>query len=229
MLWMFAACTLLSTGAPEPEIVVVVRGDTLGKLAKTHHVTVADLKRWNGLDSDLIEVGQELKLFREGEETPVAAGPKPASSGKRRRRSTPGAADEDPLADEGEESEGPQVPNLPLPRAKACLAGPNGAGLGDEGAVASEGLSYDQAQRAMSSFLPKVGTCLVDLDPRPDQALDLAIHVGCDGRVKSVGIRNRGDWPQAHADCLVRAIERAPFPAHALPDGDTFHYPLRLQ
>ena len=38
---------------------VVQRGDTLGKLAKTHGVTVQDLRALNDLDGDLIQVGQE--------------------------------------------------------------------------------------------------------------------------------------------------------------------------
>ena len=42
--------------------VVIQRGDTLGKLAKTHGITVQDLRALNGLNSDLIHVGQELKL-----------------------------------------------------------------------------------------------------------------------------------------------------------------------
>ena len=223
---MFAGCTLFSPQGPEPEVVVVVRGDTLGELARTHGVTVADLKRWNHLSSDLIEVGQRLELFRE---VAVVSASTSRTSPRPRRR-TPGSPDDDGRdADRPPESSGPRVPDLPSPRAKPCLAGPSGAGLADADAVASEGLSYEQARGAMDAFLPKVGTCLVDLDPVPSQPLDLGISVGCDGRVQRVVIRNRADWPDAHADCLARAIEKAPFPAHALPDGDTFHYPLRLQ
>ncbi len=42
--------------------IIVQRGDTLGKLAKTHGITVQDLRALNGLNGDLIQVGQELKL-----------------------------------------------------------------------------------------------------------------------------------------------------------------------
>lgn len=38
----------------------VKKGDTLGKIAKTYHVKVSDLKRWNNLKSDLIREGQTL-------------------------------------------------------------------------------------------------------------------------------------------------------------------------
>lgn len=40
----------------------IVGGDTLGKISLMHGVTVAQLKKWNGLTSDLIYVGQTLKV-----------------------------------------------------------------------------------------------------------------------------------------------------------------------
>ncbi|ADL52708.1 LysM peptidoglycan-binding domain-containing protein [Clostridium cellulovorans] len=40
----------------------VVAGDTLGGIAKTYNVTIDSLKRWNGLTSDIIKIGQTLKL-----------------------------------------------------------------------------------------------------------------------------------------------------------------------
>lgn len=220
MVLLMFACDLFGPAGPQPEIIVVVRGDTLGELAKAHGVTVAQLKEWNGLSSDLIEVGQELKVFRDGE--PAAA---PAPKRRRGRRGKRAA----PVEGGTSETSGPRVPDLPIPAAKRCLSGPDGSGMGDEGMAASQGLDAAQVQRAMNAFLPKVGTCLVDLDPRPSMPLDLAITVGCDGRVTNVTIRNGGDWPSAHASCLTQALERAPFPAHALPDGDTFHYPLTMQ
>ena len=41
---------------------VVKSGDTLGKIAKMHHVTVADLKKWNNLKNDFIRENQKLKI-----------------------------------------------------------------------------------------------------------------------------------------------------------------------
>ncbi len=41
---------------------IVKSGDTLGKIAKMHHVTVADLKKWNNLKSDFIRENQKLKI-----------------------------------------------------------------------------------------------------------------------------------------------------------------------
>lgn len=41
---------------------VVQRGNTLTSIARRHGVTIANLRLWNGLTSDLIVVGQKLEL-----------------------------------------------------------------------------------------------------------------------------------------------------------------------
>lgn len=41
---------------------IIKSGDTLGKIAKKHHVTVADLKKWNNLKNDFIRENQKLKI-----------------------------------------------------------------------------------------------------------------------------------------------------------------------
>ena len=40
----------------------VKSGDNLGKIARKYHTTVGQLKRWNNLKSDRINVGQRLKV-----------------------------------------------------------------------------------------------------------------------------------------------------------------------
>ena len=42
----------------------VKSGETLSKIAVRYGVSVADIKRWNGLKSDLIQIGQKLKIQR---------------------------------------------------------------------------------------------------------------------------------------------------------------------
>jgi len=38
----------------------VKKGDTLSKIASKYHVSVANLKKWNNLKSDMIREGQKL-------------------------------------------------------------------------------------------------------------------------------------------------------------------------
>ena len=58
----------IPTTAPKPEpayIVYRVRsGDTLGHIAIRYHVGVSQLKRWNRLHSDMLQIGQRLKIYR---------------------------------------------------------------------------------------------------------------------------------------------------------------------
>ncbi|MGO2267219.1 LysM peptidoglycan-binding domain-containing protein, partial [Vagococcus salmoninarum] len=44
----------------------VVSGDTLSRISSRHNVSVANLKAWNNLKSDLIFVGQKLKVKQTG-------------------------------------------------------------------------------------------------------------------------------------------------------------------
>ncbi|MBO5961265.1 MAG: LysM peptidoglycan-binding domain-containing protein [Paludibacteraceae bacterium] len=51
---------------PEPTYIVyrVRSGDTLGHIAMRYHVTVSQLKRWNRLHSDMLQIDQRLKIYR---------------------------------------------------------------------------------------------------------------------------------------------------------------------
>ena len=48
---------------PRPEALThtVVRGDTLGEIATAYGVTVDDLRTWNHIQGDLIEVGDVIE------------------------------------------------------------------------------------------------------------------------------------------------------------------------
>jgi membrane-bound lytic murein transglycosylase D len=43
----------------------VRRGDSLGKIAEKHYVSIKEIKKWNNLKGDKISKGQKLKLYRE--------------------------------------------------------------------------------------------------------------------------------------------------------------------
>lgn len=57
------AARLKAIKAANAEIIYRVRsGDTLGAIARRHRVTVRQIKAWNGLKSDLIRIGQRLRI-----------------------------------------------------------------------------------------------------------------------------------------------------------------------
>lgn len=47
-------------------IYTVKSGDVLGSIAKRYGVTVANIKSWNGLYSDRLQIGQKLKIYTRG-------------------------------------------------------------------------------------------------------------------------------------------------------------------
>lgn len=53
----------------------VKQGDVLGKIAGNHHVKVSQIKQWNNLRSDRIDIGQELTIYVENNATPPPAPP----------------------------------------------------------------------------------------------------------------------------------------------------------
>ncbi|MBC1792312.1 LysM peptidoglycan-binding and 3D domain-containing protein [Listeria booriae] len=63
----------VGTAAPEAtttaKTYTIVSGDTLSKIALENSVTVAELKKWNELSSDLIIAGNTLKIIGDAQET----------------------------------------------------------------------------------------------------------------------------------------------------------------
>ena len=60
----------------------VAPGDTLGEIAEEYGVSVDDIRRWNGLDSDRLDIGQVLTIRTSGSSSSSS------SSGGERERST---------------------------------------------------------------------------------------------------------------------------------------------
>ena len=58
----------------------VKSGDSLGKIASRHKVTVAQLKSWNHLKSNTIRVGQRLYIYKGGAPSSSSASPAPSTS-----------------------------------------------------------------------------------------------------------------------------------------------------
>lgn len=54
------------TPAPMPKFIVyrVKSGDTLGHIAAKYHVGVSQLKRWNHLRGDMLQIGQKIKIYQ---------------------------------------------------------------------------------------------------------------------------------------------------------------------
>lgn len=61
-----------SADAADPDIHVVVRGDTLSEIAARYDVSVAQLRALNGIRTDIIRPGQRLRI-RSGSEYPMLA------------------------------------------------------------------------------------------------------------------------------------------------------------
>ncbi|GAM14772.1 C40 family peptidase [Mesobacillus selenatarsenatis] len=64
-------------------VYVVISGDTLGKIASQHKITLSDLMKWNNLSGHLIYPGQKLKVSNGSSETtpaPITSQPAPVSN-----------------------------------------------------------------------------------------------------------------------------------------------------
>ncbi|MCX7878061.1 MAG: LysM peptidoglycan-binding domain-containing protein [Ignavibacteria bacterium] len=55
----------VTSSSKKSKTYVVKAGDNLTKIAKEHNVSVAEIKEWNNLDSDVIIEGQVLKLYED--------------------------------------------------------------------------------------------------------------------------------------------------------------------
>jgi len=191
---------------------VVVKGDTLGKIAKTQGVTVAELREWNGLRGDRIEIDQQLRVYPPSSADTPAEPAKKAPAKKRSRRSATRPASTTPSG-------------RTMPKPKPCLPPPSADDLDEQGAAASEGLSRTQIDAAIRPVLPSTADCLVDgVVPQGELLLD--VRVACSGVVSSVQVARDPGWDPQVVACMRDVFRTAAFPAHALPDGEQFTLPV---
>ncbi|MBT3219908.1 MAG: LysM peptidoglycan-binding domain-containing protein, partial [Proteobacteria bacterium] len=188
---------------PKPDTYVVVKGDTLYQIAMDHAVTVDELREWNEIKGDLIEVDQILLVWRGSIETSKpAVEVTPASPVVTSRKKPAGRAD------------------LVMPQEKPCLAGPSMDDLDqDEGWLGSEGLSHNQIASSMGAFVHQVLPCISTGSADPVAELELEFTVACTGRVKQIVVVESGDWSPEVSDCVTETLKYTPFPAHDLPSG----------
>ena len=108
------------------------------------------------------------------------------------------------------------------PAEKPCLPPPSD--VGPEEMVASAGLDADAVRSVMRTAIQGSLRCF---SGSPSVELMLSVNVACSGRVAKVDVDEDGGATAEVQGCVREAIRSAEFPAHALPDGDTFQYPLR--
>lgn len=80
---LFSPATLenmKNAGSSSSQIVYrVKKGDYLGKIAASHHVTVAQIKQWNNLRNNNLRIGQRLIIYKGGAPAPAKSASGPAA------------------------------------------------------------------------------------------------------------------------------------------------------
>ncbi len=207
--WIVAALFLVASGCGDAEDVpesvhVVVRGDTLSRIARDNGVQVAELMEWNGLSSDRIEVGQELKLMHVSPGSSAVAPAVRKRAGKRKGVNT----------------------RAGKPSAKPCLEGPSLDDLDNDDVDirGSQGLDRLQLQSVMGPFLPSLGACFEGGWPTAEVSVE--VTVGCNGLVSASRTLDGDGLDAETLRCMLGRIDALGFPAHDMPDGFTFQHQI---
>lgn len=173
------------------------------------------MKKWLGAAVVLCAVvgaAAYVATRQEPPEAPVEAKPKPKRH-KSRVRATgiqAGSGDDN---------------SLTMPSPKPCLAAPTEVGAGDAPEMAaSAGLADADVRAALATFSPHLVSCFADA---PGGTVLLSVTVGCDGRVSAVKTEEDGGFSQEILSCVHDRLGYAAFPAHDMPDGFSFSWPLR--
>jgi len=190
--------------APAPQY-TVVKGDTLTGIAKRHSVTVDELLRWNRLTSDRLDVGQVIAVG------PGSQDPSNEVTVAKRRGGSRSV------------KSGPRQP-----AEKPCLKGPSLDDLDDDtpDIRSSVGLTSDQIRVSLNGAMKGLARCFPSV--WPDGVVDLEFTVGCNGRVSNIRVLDSTGVSDEAVRCMVNDLRRVGFPAHDMPDGMIFRYPLTL-
>jgi hypothetical protein len=115
-----------------------------------------------------------------------------------------------------------------MPAAQPCLAGPslNGSSADEPEMAASAGLSHAQVSAAMNPMLETTRRCITG--DWPVGVITLQIQVACTGRVAQVTVADAGGMDPALVACVQHTLRHTAFPAHDMPDGFSFTYPMRF-
>ena len=195
----------------------VVKGDTLSKIASRYNVSVAQLKDWNNLSGDVIEIGQILTIKTD---TPAVN----VDSQKALATKKNNVPQDVVLHKMGMTA----APTKKLPKAKRCLSGPDAHSLDDDhGMMTNQGLSSNQISQSMNKFFPQLADCMPEV--WPTASIELDFNVGCNGLVTYVRIIKDDNLDFDIQQCLEDSFQYAEFPAHDLPDGMDFTYPIQFE
>ena len=198
--------TIWWSGHARDEATYVVKsGDTLWKIAKAQGITLGQLREWNSLSGDLIEVGQVLRVGS------GVAVPSPEPTPTRARKTAPPKS---------------KWKSLKKPRPETCLEMTGDPGEGDM--VASAGLSLTEVQAGLNAIIGEALRCEADAGSS-EADLVFEILVGCNGLVDKVTLNDRGDASKRYANCVGEVLGYADFPPHDMPDGMRFTYPVTVE
>jgi len=202
-LCLMTSCGFLSDDPVQQY--TVVKGDTLTRIAQQYGVTVTDLRQWNQLTSDRIDVGQVLSVGPGISNPSGEIAVSKVRKGSQARKSGPRRA-----------------------KGKPCLKGPSLDDLDDDtpDVRSSAGLTRTQIRNALGGALKGLNPCFSS--GWPDGVVDLEFTVGCNGLVADIRVLDSTGVSADAVRCMVADLRQVGFPAHDMPDGMVFRYPVTL-
>lgn len=117
------------------------------------------------------------------------------------------------------------VKSLRMPRPEPCVE--MGTDPAEGEFLMAAGLDEAQIRAAMDPVLPHALKC------KPDEGVDMlrlrfGINVGCNGVVDNVWVDDDDGASESYVECVADVLRYADFPAHDMPDGMEFEYPVSV-